>query len=151
MTSMYEAQLAVVTEVKNRILALAPEYEEQIRFSVRDEKMRALADMDEDTGRPRLFEIGEAVFQEATYVGCATRGMKYSHKIFIMYPHDETWSMGMISDSELIRYDLLNNATAASGIQQRYIDTTGEITITKDDDDPWQTLEMDMIVHYEIS
>ena len=152
MTSMYEAQKAVIAEVKDRILSLAPEYEENIRFSIRDSKMRALAEMDEDTGRTRLFEIGPAEYTGVpTYVGCSTRGLKYTHKIEILYPDDEVWNMGLNSDAELIRYDLINNATTSNGIQQRHLDPAAEMLVERNPDDPWVKLVLDLVVYYEIN
>ena len=59
--------------------------------------------------------------------------------------------MGMMSDFELIRYDLINNATSVSGVQQRHLDPTAETIVEKDDEDPWQRLIMDMVVYYEIT
>lgn len=151
MTSLYEAQKGLIAEVKGRILALAPEYEESIRFAARDGVSRAMAELGEDTGRARLFEIGEAQYSEPTYFGCSARAFRYIHQIEIMYPNDEIWSMGMISDAELIRYDLINNSTAASGVQQRHLDPTAAIEIQTDTDDPWKKISLDLVVYYEVS
>lgn len=151
MTSMYEAQKALIAEVKDRILSLSPEYEENIVFSVRDATDRALSAMDEEIGRPRLFEIGPGVYSLPTYIGAGTRGFRYVHKITILYPNDETWEWGLNSDGELIRYDLINNSTSVSGVQQRHLDPVAEMVIEKDEDDPWQKLVLDLVVYYEIS
>ena len=59
--------------------------------------------------------------------------------------------MGMNSDFDLIRYDLINNATTSSGVQQRHLDPVAGMNVEKDEDDPWQKLVLDLIVYYEIS
>ena len=151
MTSMFVAQRDLIAEVKGRILALAPEYEEQIRFTARDDVDRALSDMDEDLGLPRMFEIGSARYELAHLIGAGTRALKYHHQISINYPHDETWGIGMHSDFELIRYDLINNSTSVSGVQQRHLDPTAETIVEIDDEDSWARLILDLVVYYEIS
>lgn len=151
MTSMYEAQKGIIEEVKDRILALAPEYEESVRFSVRDEFDRSLSDIEEDTGRARLFEISEGQYKEPTYIGASTRGFRYVHQIEIMYPNDETWLFGANSDAELIRNDLINNSNSISGVQQRHLVPNTEPLIEKDADDPWVKMTLDLVVYYEIS
>lgn len=151
MATLYQAQFDLIAEVKSRVIDLVPNYEEQMRFAVRDEIDRSLSDMDEETGHPRLFEIGAGEFQNAFYVGCGTRGLSFIHRIDIWYPDDERWSWAMLDDAERIRNDLITNATTTTGVQQRHLTREGGFEIERDDEDPWQRILLDMIVYYEVS
>lgn len=149
MVSMYAAQLALVAEIKDRLRTLTPDYYPQKRFLDREGVDRSLEDIEDELGEPRLFEIGEGIYSQATYIGCSTIGTRYTHTIKITYPNDEEWTIGMNSDAEKIRRDLITNSTSVSGVQQRHLDPEAEIIVQKDSDDPWQILILSLVVYYE--
>lgn len=150
MTSLFVAQRALLAEVEARILALAPEYEETTRFSCRGELDRSLSDLGDNTGRPRLFEITQGQLDAPFMLGVAT-GFKFRHQIEIMYPNNLLWGVGLCSDYDLIRHDLITNPTTLSGVQQRHVDPFAQLGIERNPGDPWQKLVIELIVYYEVS
>jgi hypothetical protein len=152
MTTFAVAEKTMLAEVYDRILSMVPEREPEIRFCRRTDAERELADFEEETGVPRLVEIGAARKGLNRYVGYDARAYWYRYPVVIQYPSlGQKWFNASASDAEKITHDLLRNPTALAGVQNRRIDPQEEQLIEHDTDDPWLSLEMTLLVLYEIS
>lgn len=152
MTTFLTAEEALISEVEGRIVDLVPEREPAQRFNLRTDDIRELENFDEVQLIPRLFEIGFGVLGEVWSVGYDKRAYLYRYPIKFQYPAlGYYWKRGALSDAERITHDLLRNTTAVSGVQNRRIDPDSEVVFEQDEEDQYFTMEMILLVIYEIS
>jgi hypothetical protein len=152
MTTFLTAEEALITEVEGRIIDLVPEREPAQRFNLRTDDTRELENFDEVQLIPRLFEIGFGVLGEVWSVGRDKRSYLYRYPIKFQYPAlGHYWKRAALSDAERIAHDLLRNTTSLSGLQNRRIDPDSEVVFEQDEEDQYFTMEMTLLVIYEIS
>jgi hypothetical protein len=152
MTTFAAAEKAMLAEVYDRIIDLVPEREPEIRFRKRQNPERELKTVDKNKMTARTVEIGAARKGLNRYVGYDARAYWYRYPVVIQYPSlGQKWTNAAASDAERITHDLLRNPTALAGVQNRRIDPEEEQLIEHDTDDPWLSLEMTLLVLYEIS
>jgi hypothetical protein len=152
MTTFLTAEEALIAEVEGRIIALVPEREPAQRFNLRTDDTRELENFDEVQLIPRLFEIGFGVLGEVWSVGRDERSYLYRYPIKFQYPAlGHYWKRAALSDAERITHDLLRNTTSLSGLQSRRIDPDSEVVFEQDEEDQYFTMEMQLLVIYEIS
>lgn len=150
MTTQLDAEIALLSEVRDLIVDLVPEREATIRFHHRSEKSRRAQKWGETKKANRLFEVGRRIPGDITHIGNDARGHFSRYPIRIWYQAGfDHWDSAASSDAERIRHQLDITATTTDGVQNRVIDPEQPAEFNDNDAGDWTELSLVLRVHYE--
>ncbi len=140
MTQLWQSMPALRTEIAERIEDLTPGINKSVKFKERSINARKLRNIQEEQGRPRLFQLGKLEKQDTSFFGAGTVGTSYNLPFEVVYPLDIKWHAAIDDDIDRIRQDLIDNPVAVDGVKGRWVKVDILPSRTPHGDDPWQVV-----------
>ncbi len=130
-------------EIAERIEDLTPNGYKSRKFKERTKAAQRLKTIQEEQGKPRLFQLGDATLNNYNYVGSSTVDPIYMIPLEIVYPNrSDGWDDAIHDDIDCISKALRTNNPCIDGVQHRWIDL--EIAPIREpySDDTWQIVTL---------
>ncbi len=130
-------------EIAERIEDLNPTGYKSRKFKERTKAAQRLKTIQEEQGKPRLFQLGDATLNNYNYVGSSTVDPVYMIPLEIVYPNrSDGWDDAIHDDIDCISRVLRTNNPCIDGVQHRWVDL--EIAPIREpySDDTWQIVTL---------
>jgi len=148
MATLHAAHAAVMLEIRERIEALEPAAQRAHRFIWYSDQLEAARPIDQYSGAPRVFRLGESVCVERVSSGHTYSREIHHAPLTIAYPTGG-WESLIADDLNKIRADLLTNKTEVAGVAYRFLAPAVMPVAARSSADSWQLVTVPVEIMFD--
>lgn len=138
-------------EIEAALLAFTPTEYPLVRFELRQPDEIQMRRIEDTTGRPRVFELGDIESMVVTWCGSSYRGYEVRFPLKVNYPNAPAWQIAAQDDFDRLAEYWRDNNTTVTGVSWRGYDNTTQHAAEQHGEDPWVTNTMTLMALVEIT